>query len=69
MEIVVDVIMKILEISFWFIVLLIPLVAIHEFGHLLFARLFKVKVLEYGIGLPPRAFYKKWKGIVWSTML
>ncbi len=66
MEIVVDVIMKILEISFWFIVLLIPLVAIHEFGHLLFARLFKVKVLEYGIGLPPRAFYKKWKGIVWS---
>jgi regulator of sigma E protease len=38
-------------------------VLIHEFGHFLAARLLKVEVEEFGIGLPPRAMKLfKWKG-------
>jgi regulator of sigma E protease len=51
---------------FWFIVVMIPLVTIHEFGHFIFARLFKVKVPEFGIGVPPKAYGKRWKGMIWS---
>ena len=40
--------------------------AIHEFGHLIIARLNGIKVVEYGIGIPPRIIHGKWKGIVWS---
>jgi membrane-associated protease RseP (regulator of RpoE activity) len=55
------------QILIGFIVVLIPLVVIHEFGHLLVARLFKVRVVEYGVGIPPRTrIFKVWKGIVWS---
>lgn len=53
-------------ILFWFIVILIPLVAIHEMGHFLFSRLVGVKVIEYGIGIPPRAIGKRWKNVIWS---
>lgn len=35
------------------------LVVIHELGHFLTARLFKVKVEEFGLGLPPKAWGKK----------
>jgi regulator of sigma E protease len=58
---------KAATIFFWFVVILIPLVIIHEFGHLLMAKLFKVRVVEYGVGIPPRTpwFFKKW-GVVWS---
>jgi regulator of sigma E protease len=31
-------------------------VVLHEFGHFLMAKLFKVKVYEFGIGLPPKLF-------------
>ena len=31
------------------------LVVIHELGHFIVARLFRVRVLEFGIGFPPRA--------------
>ena len=56
------------SVIFWFVVLLIPLVVIHEFGHLIMARLCGVKVPEFAVGLPfsRRLFYKKWKGIIWS---
>jgi len=38
-------------------------VLIHEFGHFIAARLFKVDVEEFGIGLPPRILTLfKWKG-------
>ncbi len=50
----------------WFLIILIPLIIIHEFGHLLMARLTRTKVVEYGIGMPPRWLKKKWKGIIWS---
>ena len=37
------------------LVILVSLVVIHEFGHFITARLAKVRVLEFGIGFPPRA--------------
>jgi regulator of sigma E protease len=37
-----------------FIVLLVILVVIHEFGHFIAAKLFNIKVLEFGVGFPPR---------------
>ena len=36
--------------------LLVVLVVVHEFGHFATARAMGVKVLEFGIGFPPRAF-------------
>ncbi len=61
-----DIIIQILSLVFWFVVILLPLVAIHEFGHLIIARLNGIKVVEYGIGIPPRLWHRKWKGIIWS---
>lgn len=42
-----------------FIVSLICLVLIHEFGHFLAAKKYKVRVEEFGFGLPPRIIGKK----------
>ncbi len=39
-----------------FIVILVVLVLIHELGHFLTARLFGVRVEEFGIGFPPRVY-------------
>ena len=38
-----------------FIVVLGPIVLIHEVGHFLAAKLANVRILEFGIGIPPRA--------------
>lgn len=38
-----------------FFALLLVLVVLHEFGHFLAAKAFGIKVLEFGIGFPPRA--------------
>ena len=43
-----------------FVALLVPLVVIHELGHFLAAKAFRIKVLEFGIGFPPRI-----KGLTW----
>lgn len=43
------------------ILLLVPLVVIHELGHFISARIFGVKVLEFAVGFPPRI-----KGAVWK---
>ncbi len=40
---------------FPFVSLLLILVVIHEFGHFLAAKAFGIKVLEFGIGFPPKA--------------
>ena len=37
-----------------FIIILVILVLIHEFGHFLAAKAFGVKVEEFGVGFPPR---------------
>jgi len=53
-----------------FIVILSFLVLVHEWGHFITARMFGMKVYEFGLGFPPRAggFYKdpktgKWKWV------
>lgn len=51
----------------WFIPVLLVMVVIHELGHFLTARLFKMKVHEFGIGFPPKVWSKKTKdGMEWS---
>lgn len=42
-----------------FVVILVSLVVIHEFGHYFTAKLAGVKVLEFGIGYPPKLYGKK----------
>lgn len=39
-----------------FLAVLLPLVIIHELGHFTVAKLSGIKVLEFGVGIPPRAF-------------
>ena len=39
---------------------------IHEFGHFLFAKLFKMTVNEFSIGFGPKIVQKKYKGTVYS---
>lgn len=45
-----------------FFVILSVLVLVHEWGHYISARIFGVKVEEFGFGLPPRArkLFEKW---------
>ncbi len=45
---------------------LIFLLVLHEFGHFVFAKLFNVKVEEFGVGYPPRIFGKKIGETVYS---
>jgi regulator of sigma E protease len=47
--------------DFWitllqFVGALVALIIVHELGHFIAARLFKVEVEEFGIGFPPRLF-------------
>src|SRR5579883_1466064 len=42
-----------------FIAILVLLVVAHELGHFLTAKLAKVKVLEFGLGFPPKLWGKK----------
>lgn len=42
-----------------FIVILVLLIFVHEFGHFIVAKLSKVKVLEFAFGFPPRIIGKK----------
>lgn len=47
-----------MDVLFWllaFVVVMIPLVIIHEFGHLLACKMVGISVTEFGIGFPPRA--------------
>ncbi len=49
-----------------FIITLLVLVVIHEFGHFFAAKKFDIKVLEFGFGIPPRAWGKKIGETIWS---
>lgn len=42
-----------------FLTILVGLVLAHEFGHFATAKAFGVKVLEFGVGFPPRAFGRR----------
>src|SRR3954465_943373 len=39
-----------------FLVVLIVLILVHEFGHFLAAKLSGIRVEEFGLGFPPRIF-------------
>ena len=39
-----------------FVGILVVLVVVHEFGHFITSKLFGVKVLEFGVGFPPKLF-------------
>jgi regulator of sigma E protease len=43
-----------------FVAILVFLVVVHEIGHFVTAKMAGVKVLEFGIGYPPRAWGKKY---------
>ncbi|MBU1446307.1 site-2 protease family protein [Patescibacteria group bacterium] len=49
-----------------FIVIFSAIILIHEFGHFYVARKVGIKVEEFGIGLPPRAWGKKIRGVLYS---
>lgn len=42
--------------------ILVALIVIHELGHFIAAKAFGVKVLEFGIGFPPRIKGLSWRG-------
>lgn len=48
------------------LVSLTVLIVVHEFGHFIAAKLVKIWPEEFGIGLPPKVWGKKWKGTLWS---
>lgn len=52
-----------------FLIVLSVLVFVHELGHFLIARLFKVRVDEFAIGFPPRLFSFKKGGTRYSINL
>ncbi len=49
-----------------FIIILTVLVMIHEFGHFIMAKRAGIGVEEFGFGLPPRIWGKKYKGTIYS---
>ena len=52
-----------------FIATLLVLVVIHELGHFIAARKFNIKVEEFGFGIPPRVFGKKFGETLFSLNL
>lgn len=49
-----------------FILTLLILVLIHELGHFLMAKRFGIKVEEFGFGIPPKIFGKKFGETIYS---
>lgn len=50
-----------------FIAVLVILIVVHELGHFLVAKLFRIRVDEFGIGYPPRAFVLGlWRGTTYT---
>lgn len=51
-----------------FLLILIVLILVHEYGHFISAKFFKMRVDEFGIGYPPRAFkLGKYKDTLFSV--
>lgn len=49
--------------AFLVIAILVLLIVVHEFGHFIAAKIFGVRVEEFGVGYPPRAFsFGRWGG-------
>ena len=43
-----------------FLIILLVLVLVHEFGHFFVAKRFGIRVDEFGFGFPPKLFGKKY---------
>ncbi len=52
--------------ALYIVPILAVLILAHELGHFLAARLFGIRVLEFGIGLPPRLFGIRRGGVLYS---
>lgn len=52
-------ILEILSYIFWVVLAITILVFVHEMGHFLFAKLFKMRVERFSIGFPPKIFGKQ----------
>ena len=52
-----------------FVVVLLVLVVVHELGHFTVAKLAKVRVLEFGVGFPPRVLSRQWGDTTYSLNL
>lgn len=50
-----------------FIIILVALILVHEFGHFITAKKSGIRVDEFGVGFPPRAFGKKFGGTLYSV--
>lgn len=50
-----------------FLAMLVPLIVVHELGHYFTAKAFGIKVLEAGLGYPPRAWGFTWRGTIYSV--
>src|SRR5213596_1346261 len=50
-----------------FLGMLVALIVAHELGHYFTAKLFGVKVLEAGLGYPPRIWGFEWRGTIYSV--
>jgi len=50
-----------------FLGMLVALIVAHEMGHYVTAKIFGVKVLEAGLGYPPRAWGFTWRGTIYSV--
>ncbi len=48
---------------------IIFLLILHEFGHFIAAKKFGIEVEEFGVGLPPRLFGRKFGGTIYSLNL
>lgn len=53
----------------YFIIMMGIIVSIHEFGHMIVAKIFNVYVKEYAIGFGPTVFKKKGKETLYSLRL
>ncbi len=52
-----------------FVAVLLILVVVHELGHFTVAKLAKVRVLEFGVGFPPRVISRQWGDTTYSLNL
>ena len=53
----------------FFILILVVLIIVHEFGHFITAKLFGIRADEFGIFFPPRLFAFKWGETEYSLNL
>src|SRR3989304_4247210 len=50
-----------------FLGMLVALIVFHELGHYITAKIFGIKVLEAGLGYPPRVWGFSWRGTLYSV--